>query len=147
MKSMRRLLLIFVVGFAIASILIYFFGDSGLFAYRRLDDYRQSLAINVEKLQARNTGLAQELTSLRDDPQRSLVMAREIGLYRAGDEVVKLEGLARPPESYEVGDLLKLRKNKTTRNTIFKATGIGISALLGALAVLAGRVRSKRRSA
>jgi len=145
---MRRLLPIFVAGFIIASALIYFFGDSGLLAYGRLDGYRQSLAANVEKLQARNTSLASELADLRNDPQRSLVMARDIGLYEAGEHVVKLEGPATPAVLYEVGDLIRLRKDRASRNVIFKATGIGISGLLAAFAVIAGRAsRRKGRGA
>jgi cell division protein FtsB len=140
---MRRLLPIFAAGFAIASLLIYFFGDSGLFAYRSLDGYRQALAANVEELQARNAKLSQELAALRDDPQRSLVLARKIGLYQAGDEVVKLEGFALPSVSNEVGALLRLRKSKTSRNVIFKATGIGVSGLLAGFALVAG-LRRKR---
>jgi cell division protein FtsB len=140
---MRRLLPIFVAGFAVASILIYFFGDSGLVAYRRLDGYRQALAANVVNLQERNTKLTQELAALRDDPQRSLVLARRIGLYRAGDEVVKLEGFALPTSPNEVGALLKLRKSKTSKNVIFKATGIGISGLLAGFALAASRRRKR----
>ena len=141
---MRRLLPIFVAGFVIASVLIHFFGDSGLLAYRRLDGYRQSLAANVDKLQARNVSLTSELASLRSDPQRSLVMAREIGLYEAGDQVVWLEGTAGPAVLYEVGDLIKLRKSKTSRNVVFKATGIGISGFLAAFAVIAGRASRRK---
>ena len=140
---MRRLLPIFVAGFAVASVLIYFFGDSGLFAYRRLDGYRQALGANVEDLQVRNAKLTQDLDALRDDPLRNLVLARKIGLYQAGDEVVKLEGFALPSTSNEVGALLRLRKSKTSRNVIFKATGIGISGLLAALALASG-LRRKR---
>ena len=145
---MRRLLPIFFAGFAIASICIYFFGDSGLLAYGRLDGYRQALAANVESLQARNASFTGELAALRDDPQRSLVMARDIGLYQAGDEVVKIEGFAPAAISNEVGALLKLRKSTTSRNTIFKATGIGISGLLAAFAAAAARAsRRKGRGA
>lgn len=145
---MRRLLPIFFAGFAIASICIYFFGDSGLLAYGRLDGYRQALAANVESLQARNASFTGDLAALRDDPQRSLVMARDIGLYQAGDEVVKIEGFAPAAISNEVGALLKLRKSTTSRNTIFKATGIGISGLLAAFAAAAARAsRRKGRGA
>ncbi len=145
---MRRLLPIFFAGFAIASICIYFFGDSGLLAYGRLDGYRQALAANVESLQARNASFTGDLAALRDDPQRSLVMARDIGLYQAGDEVVKIEGFVPAAISNEVGALLKLRKSTTSRNTIFKATGIGISGLLAAFAAAAARAsRRKGRGA
>jgi len=143
---MRRLLPIFVAGFAIASVLIYFFGDSGLIAYQRLDGYRQALAANIADLQARNEKLTQDLESLQDDPQRSLVLARKIGLYQAGEEVVKLEGFPRSTTSNEVGALLKLTKSRGSRNVIFKATGICISVALAALAFVAGRTSRRKRA-
>jgi hypothetical protein len=49
--------------------------------------------------------------------------------------VVKLEGLVIPKERYAVGDLLRLRKNRETRSIWFKALGLGVSAILSALAV------------
>ena len=85
-------------GFSVASFLICLFGDSGVFAYRKLDCYRHDLAANVERLQARNVALTEELANLKDSPERNLVLARGIGLYRPGDEVVRLEGL--PPRSH-----------------------------------------------
>ena len=144
MKNMRRLLPVFLAGFSVASALIFFFGDSGLTAYRKLDGYRQSLWENVQELQTRNTGLNQELASLRDDPQRSLVMARKIGLYRSGEEVVKLEGYKHSHDSYEVGDMVKLRKSGSARNVLFKATGLTISCFLAAFAVFANRTARRR---
>jgi len=146
MKNMRRLLPIFVAGFAIASVLIYFFGDSGLIAYQRLDGYRQALAANIDDLQARNGKLTEELESLRSDPQRSLVLARKIGLYQAGEHVVKLEGFSRGTPSNEVGALLKLRKIQGSRNVIFKATGIGVSVALAALVLVASRSSRRKRA-
>jgi len=145
---MRRLVLVFAMGFTVASLLIYFFGDSGLVAYRRLEAYRQQLAANVEKLQARKTGLDSELANLRNDPEKILVMARDIGLYQRGDEVVKLEGLARPATSNEIGDLLRLPRVKASRNVIFKVTGIAVSGVLAGFAVVGGRLsRRKGRGA
>ncbi len=142
---MRRLLVIAFPGFVIASLLIWTFGDSGLLAYRRLDDYRQRLAANVEKLQSRNSRLTGDLADLRHDPETSLVMARQIGLYRAGDEVVKIDGIPGQTRPYEVGDLIRLPKSKASRNAIFKATGIGISCVLAVLTFLASRTARRDR--
>ena len=142
---MRHLLPIFLPGFIVASLLISLFGDSGVLAYRRLERYRESLAANVEKLQAKNSSLKNELADLRDNPERSLVMAREIGLYRAGDEVVKIEGMTGQSSTYEMGDFIKLRRARTARNAVFKATGIGISGALAVLAILAARAQRKSR--
>ncbi|HVP17689.1 MAG TPA: septum formation initiator family protein [Spirochaetia bacterium] len=142
---MRRLLLIFVPGFVIASLLIYAFGDSGLLAYRRLDAYQKTLMANVEKLRSRNSDLNDDLANLRDNPEASLVMARQIGLVRAGDEVVKIEGMAGRPRTYEVGNLIKLPRTKASRNAIFKATGIGISSVLAVFALIARRSSRRNR--
>jgi Septum formation initiator len=142
---MRRLLLILVPGFVLASLLIYFFGDSGLLAFRRLDGYRQSLAANIVKLQSRSSSLNDDLVNLERSPEANLVMARQIGLYRAGDQVVKIEGMAGRVRSYEVGELIRLPRTKTSRNVIFKATGIGISGVLAALVLLAGRSSRRNR--
>jgi hypothetical protein len=141
---MRRLLPILIFGFSAASVLIYFFGDSGLFAYRSLAAYKESLATNVARLEERNTGLALELASLQTSPERNTVLARGIGLFRPGDRVVKLEGFAARREFYPVGDLIKLRKHKERKSAIFKAAGVGLSILMAALifcARLAPRAR------
>jgi len=132
---MRRLLPILLLGFLVASLLIYLFGDSGLLSYRALGEYREKLAENVDRLVSRNEALSADLESLRLSPERNALMARALGLYRPGDQVVKLEGLVIPKERYAVGDLLRLRKNRETRSIWFKALGLGVSAILSALAV------------
>lgn len=136
---MRHLLLIPILVFAIASSLIFFCGDSGVLAYRSLDAYRRSLAANVASLQERNKALSAELASLRDNPERSIVLARELGLYRPGDTAVKLVGVPRRSTMYAVGDLQRMRKPADTRSAIFKGTAVGLVVLLLAFAVIAAR--------
>jgi len=141
---MRRVLPILVLGFSVVSLLICLFGDSGVVAYARLDSYRRKLAANVEKLQARNLALQQELGALQKSPERNLVMARDLGLYRPGDEVVRLEGRSSPVRTYEVGDLLKLKRDGSARNAVFKAAGIGVSAGLAVFALIMGRASRRK---
>jgi len=141
---MRRVFPILVLGFSAVSLLICLFGDSGVLAYARLEVYRRSLAANVAKLQERNIALQQELAALQKSPERNLVMARELGLYRPGDEVVRLEGLPSPVRTYEVGDLLKLKRDGTARNSVFKAAGLCGSLALAVFAVVMGRSSRKR---
>jgi len=134
---MRRLLPILMLGFIFASLLIYVFGDSGLYAFRRLADSKESLVQNVARLEERNAELARELASVKSSSERNTLMARSIGLYRPGDRVLKLEGGTVRREYYPVGDLIKLRKYKERRSAIFKASGIGLSALLLGLSMYA----------
>jgi cell division protein FtsB len=142
---MRYLFPVLIVVFVIASILIFFFGDSGLAAYRSLDRYREKLASNVEDLRQRNNDLTADLSSLRTSSARTLVLARGIGLYRSGDQVVRLEGLPSRAEPTAIGNLLKLRKTNDARNSVFKSTAMGVSVLLLAYAGISIR-RSRRKA-
>jgi len=141
---MRRLLPIMIAVFVAASAVIFFFGDSGLLAHRSLDRNRESLAANVEILKDRNKALNAELSSLRDNPEHTIVMARSLGLFRPGDEVVKLEGVPPRAALYAVGDLLKLRKTSGTRSAIFKAAAVGVLLLLLACAYFPARASRRR---
>jgi cell division protein FtsB len=141
---MRRLLPLVAGIFLVASVLIYLLGDSGLLAYADLENYRQKLAANVESLQQRNKSLGAELAGLKENSEQNIVLARRIGLYRPGDEVVKLEGLASRVEHYVVGDLLKFRKTSDARSAVVKAGAICLTVLLSTFALLSARVSRRR---
>jgi cell division protein FtsB len=136
---MRRLLPIFATGFLLASLLIWALGDSGLRATARLDRYRASLEANVESLRARNQALEADLKRLREDPEANVLLARELGLYRPNDEVIRIEGLTRRREAYAVGTLLRQRRSSAPQNPWFKMTGIGMSVTLVVFVVLRRR--------
>jgi cell division protein FtsB len=142
---MRYLFPVLIVVFVIASVLIFFFGDSGMTAYRSLDRYREKLTANVDDLRRRNADLTADLSSLRTNPERTLVQARGIGLYRSGDQVVRLEGLPSRVEPTAIGNLLKLRKTNDARNSVFKSTAMGVSVILLAYAGISIR-RSRRKA-
>jgi cell division protein FtsB len=141
---MRHLLLIPIFVFAMASSLIFFCGDSGVLALRSLEAYKSRLTANVASLQQRNRALSAELSRLRDDPERSVVLARDLGMYRSGEEVVRLIGVAPRPTLYTVGDLLRMRKPSDTRSAIFKGTAVGLAALLLAYALISARASKAR---
>ena len=141
---MRRLLPIGFAAFALASLGIYFLGDSGLSAYRGMLRYEKSLAANVEALRQHSQLLEARLQKLKSDRDSNVILARGIGLYEPGDEVVKLAG--RPPrtEIYAMGDLLKMRKVQGDRNAAFKQAALGFAFLSLLVAVLATRIGRRR---
>ena len=141
---MRRFLPIVIAVFMAASAGIFFFGDSGLLAQRSLDRYRARLAENVAILESRKKALDAELASLRDNPEHTIVLARSLGLYRPGEEVVKLEGVPPRAALYAVGDLLKLQKTSETRSAIFKGAAVGVSLVLLACAFISARASRRR---
>ncbi len=133
---MRRLFLLLTVVFSVASLLIFLLGDSGVLAYDDLAGYRARLAANVADLEARNAGLEARLKQVRDDPDTERVMARSLGLYDPGDEVIRIEGRQTPQEVNAVGDLLRYRGGPPARSSVIKAASLGLSVLLLVLALL-----------
>ncbi len=141
---MRRILFPLAVGFLFSSLLIYFFGDSGIVAYRAMAAYRESLNANVGSLISLNDRLKGELDGLQEDPWKLEVLAGELGLYREGDRVIRLEGTAASPVTYEAGNLLKLSRRNVTRNPMLKAAGLGLAVFIGIFSLTAARARRKR---
>jgi cell division protein FtsB len=147
-EDMNRLLPIGIAAFIAASLGIFFLGDSGLSAFGGLSRYEQGLEANVESLKQRNQDLQAELTRLKSDPQSVRVLAHGIGLYAPGETVVKLVGRPPKPESYAVGDLLRLRRPEPTGNVLFKETALGVvaAALIAALFAAAARRKANASS-
>jgi hypothetical protein len=140
---MRRFLLFALLAYTIGSLLVYLFGDSGVSAFGRLTEYRNRLERNVKNLEDLNRSLQAEFASLRDDPRRTEVLARDIGLYRPGDRVLRIEGAQGAAEPYEVGTLLRLKAPRNDRGPWLKTAGLGV-ALFTALAVFLFGRRSRR---
>jgi len=128
---MSRLVPIGIAAFVAASLGIFFFGDSGVSAFGGLSRYEKSLEANVESLKLRNQELQAELQELKNDPDRVKVLARDIGMFSPGDTVVKIVGRQPRPESYAVGDLLRMRRPEPTGNVMFKEAALGgVAAVL-----------------
>ncbi len=141
---MSRLLPIGVTAFIVASLAIFFFGDSGLTAFRSRSEYERSLAANVEDLKRRNDELQARLQLLKTDRQSIEIMAREIGMFEPTDMVVKLTGRSPRQPLYAMGDLLRLRKVDSTRNAAFKKTTLVVTAVFLLIALVSARLARKR---
>ncbi len=134
---MNRLVPIGLAAFICASLGIFFFGDSGLSAFRGLSRYEQALAANVQSLEQRNRDLQAELERLKTDPEAVRILARDIGMFAPGETVVRVVGRPPTPESYAVGDLLHLRRPEPTGNVLFKEAALGGAAAVVIVAFLA----------
>jgi cell division protein FtsB len=141
---MRRLVPICFGVFILASLAIFFFGDSGLSEYQATLRYERSLAANVEALKQRNQELASRLQMLKSDRETVIALARDVGLYETGDNVVKLVG--RPPQNeiYAVGDLLRRRKAVLERNSTFKEAAIGAVVVMMLAMFFSSRVGGRK---
>ena len=141
---MNRLLSIGLAAFIAAALAIFFFGDSGLTVYRGLARYERDLSANVEALRARNAELQAELARLKSDPDANRVLARQVGMYEPGQSVVRLVGRPPKPETYPVGDLLRMRRPAPVRNSAIKEAALGAAAALSLVAFLTSRAARRR---
>jgi hypothetical protein len=142
---MRRFLLLALLAYTTGSLLVYLFGDSGVSAFNRLAEHRDRLERNVKDLDGLNRSLQAELASLRDDPRRTEVLARGLGLYRPEDRVLRIGRAGTEVEPYEVGTLLRLKTPRRDRGPWLKTAGLGVAVLAGLAAFLFGR-RGRRQS-
>ena len=114
-------------------------------ATARLSRYRQSLAANVESLRERNAALTADLRRLREDPEANELLARELGLYRSGDRVLRIEGLPARRHLYTVGSLLRQKRSTGSTNPWLTLAGIGVSILVGVASVVLRRRETRGR--
>jgi hypothetical protein len=142
---MRRFLLFALLAYTAGSLLVYLFGDSGVSAFDRLAEHRDRLERNVKDLDGLNRSLQAELASLRDDPRRTEVLARDLGLYRPEERVLRIEGAGTGVEPYEVGTLLRLKAPRLDRGPWLKSAGLGVAVFAALAAFLFGR-RGRRPS-
>jgi len=140
---MRRFMLFALLAFTTGSLFVYLFGDSGVSAFDRLEGYRDRLERNLKNLDTLNRSLQAELGSLRDDPRRTEVLARDLGLYRPDDWVLRIKDAPAKVEPYEVGTLLRQKTPRHARGPWLKTAGLGV-ALLAVLAVFLASRRGRR---
>ena len=127
-----------------ASLAILCFGDNGLVHFRKLSMYKNSLSSNVENLGKLNESLSSELAELQSDPERVEVMARDLGLFRDGDAVLRLSNQGSRSYSYEVGALVKPAKAKEGGSAWIKTSALASGATVCALFIVLRAVRRRK---
>ena len=105
---MTRLFYSIYIGVLCYFVVHFFFGAAGLNDYRQLMQHRDVLIDNVAELQKINWQLVQELKLLAADPDKILVLARDLGYFREGDHVIKPEGISVPKSYYKIGKLIRM---------------------------------------
>jgi cell division protein FtsB len=146
--KLLRLFFFLAAGFIVSSLLTFFFGSGGIIEYLRLQRYRASLQANLDDLQGVHSRLLQELDALGTDPQRITLQARELGYFRPGERVVRIEGAVPPESYYTVGRLLRRSTPKNPWDRVFRIVGLALPAALYVASFLVRRgERARARSA
>jgi hypothetical protein len=145
-RHMRKLCYVVLAGFALAAVLIFFFGDSGLASYGSLSGFRDRLSENVGELESINQKLSSQLDSLKRSPSAAEVLAGSLGLYAPKDRVILLEDTASRRVSYDAGKLIRPVKQREGGNFIYKIIGSAmiLFCILGAF-IFRGFARKRAR--
>ena len=111
-----RLLVAFYIGLLFNFVSTVFLGPTGLREYERLMEYRDTLESNISALQANNWRLNQEFKNLGTEAEKIRLLARDMGYFGPGEWIVRINGVDKKNNYYEVGRLLK--KNFTPQRQL-----------------------------
>ena len=145
MKHFRLFLFIYA-GFFISTILIFYFGDEGIRAYRNLLGYKGKLEKNLAELEQINRELNDQLQLLKSNPDVNRVEARNLNLIGKDEKLVKITGYSRSGRFYEIGKLLRWTGPGKGRSIVFKYIGAFTSLILLLLFELMRLVNRNRRN-
>lgn len=82
-----------VLGLCIAALMVHdVFGTHGYLALRRTRQEIEKVKKDLARLNKENGELAEEVQALRTDPATIECLAREMGLAKAGEVIVKVPG-------------------------------------------------------
>jgi len=125
-----RLVIYIALSYVVSSLLFFFFGSGGLLDYDNLLAYRVSLQDNIANLEGTNNDLLNEVQALGSDPERLTLQARELGYFREGEQVIRIEGYRPGKNYYTVGKILRRKPKQPRMDWPFKALGLGLPILL-----------------
>ena len=125
-----RIVIYIAFSFVVTSLLFFFFGSGGLLDYHNLLVYRAGLQENIAGLEGTNDNLIEEVQALGSDPERIALQARELGYFREGEKVIRIEGYKAGKGYYTVGKMLMRKPKQPRMDWPFKALGVGLPILL-----------------
>ena len=95
------------LGFTLSSLLVCFLGSSGWKSYRSLEREAERLRANVKTLRQVNVHLTERLQSLESRPETVRLLARDLGYFAPGEQVIHIDTYGVRPTFYRVGTLVR----------------------------------------
>ena len=139
-----RLFFPLCVGFLISTIVVFFFGSSGLREYNGLLQTREALHLNLQDLRQTHLELNQALRKLTTDPETVRMAAHELGYYQQGEHRLIVEGYPQVNNQYSIGTIVEARDQKMRRDVILRLVGYIVPFCIYVVAAI-GRVDRLRK--
>ncbi len=122
------------VSVAVYSMLTFFFGKSGIYAQKVLEDERQALLKNIGMIKQKGVELDVLIKNLTSDEETIKVFAHDLGYIEEDEVIVKLSsfGNKNPLSEVSSGSAITVRKSAFISDSLCKkfALLMGIIALI-----------------
>ena len=142
-RTMKRsaFLAALYISFLTFSLLTLFFGKTGVTALDKIRNRNQSLSGNMADLDLKHSDLTAKLDALRSDPESIVIEARALGLYRAGEKVVRFRNLDPIHHLPDAGQVLHLVPLQRTDESLLRVFAIATGIVVLLLSLIIWKVR------
>jgi len=131
------------VGLLVYCLLSLFLGPAGISAYGRLEERKEAMLVNLDRLGSIRAALDAELESLKSDPERAALEARSLGYLRKGETILLLDGRREGMAPLETGKVLPFAQPASLDDATLK--GISLGLCLAMMAFLVAPRRNRQR--
>ena len=101
------------------------FGPDGLWAASQLEEQKQVISANFQKIKQINENLSTELYALKVDPEVIASYAKKLGYIEENEKIIRLTGL-NPPVDYipETGNPVVIKEVEFVPEWVCKTAGV-----------------------
>lgn len=124
MKRGISLLLGLYCAFLSYSLMTYIWGENGIIAYQKLENYKEQLNDNIEDLREVHQTLSVKTESLQSDAETLALSAREMGYYQENERIIYLEGYDSRKNLYVVGELMRPFSRDAVNPLVFRVFAV-----------------------
>ena len=117
-----RLILALYLFFLIGGSILFFWGHSGIYSYKKLVNYRNSLEANIKDLEQINQQLLNDIDALGSNPEVVALQARELDFFKDDEHVIRIENYSAGRDIYQVGRLIYKEEGKAARDILIRVS-------------------------
>jgi len=109
--------------------MLLFWGHSGIYSYKKLVNYRNSLEENIKDLEQINQQLLNDIDALGSNSEIVALQARELGFFKDDEQVIRIENYSARGNIHQVGRLIYKAEGKATRDILIKTSALFLPLL------------------
>ena len=140
MVSMRGVRLLFSATLGIVTYLLLsiFLGRTGILEYGKLSAYSNRLSVNIDELDKIQQRLSDRVQALQSDPEAIRLLARRLGYFAKGEELLRIDGYNPDRQSVSPGAIVYSTMNDPDRRSLFRAISFAVSVISFLFSMLDG---------